>query len=243
MLAFCGNALATSTTVIYTVEGATSCNSFSSNAIQSLSVSAISAGLGTVGFIDYTISDDFTGLEKWSVREGNPKVNFVILTGGKVSGKTKSEVYHFGSVGTDSDSDVPGPGQSLASVTFCYGLTGTAPPPPEPEVIPDCDDLLANGGDIDKSVVECPESGKRFIFSVDPYAPNGGIQACTCNFAEPKTTCDPAIPAGDPSGLGCLPDPMAEGNGLDWVPAEIMIFQNGTGYCYTTSSGGRICVR
>jgi hypothetical protein len=246
MLALLGDALATSSTVVYTVEGAPSCNSFSSNNIQSLSLSgsAVSTGAsGTAGgYIAYVITEDGKGLQEWSVLDGKLNVNFVILTGAKVSGKQKSQVYHFGSVGTMSDSDVPGHGESLQSVTFCYGLTGSPPPPPAPAEIPDCDDLFDKGGDIDESVVQCPESGERFIFSVDPYGRNGGIQACTCNFEEPKTTCDPAIPAGHPSGLGCLPDPMGP-NGLDWVPAEIVIFQNGTGYCYTSSSGGRICVR
>lgn len=247
MLAFLGDAFATSSTVVYTVEGAPSCNSFSSNNIQSLSLtgSAVSAGTsGTAGgYIEYMVAGDGKGLQEWSVLDGKPNVNFVILTGAKVSGKQKSQVYHFGSVGTTSDSDVPGPGESLQSVTFCYGLKGTAPPPPEPEEIPDCNDLFNNGGDIDESLVQCPESGERFIFSVDPYGQNGGIQACTCNFDQPKTTCDPAIAAGDPSGLGCLPNPMGTGVGLDWVPAEIVIFQNGTGYCYTTSSGTRKCVK
>jgi hypothetical protein len=249
MIALLGDALATSSTVVYTVEGAPSCNSFSSNSIQSLSLSgsAVSAGnSGTAsGYIEYVITGDGKGIQEWSVLDDKPNVNFVILTGAKVSGKQKSQVYHFGSFGTASDSEVPGPGESLQSVTFCYGLTGIEPPPPpppEPEEIPDCQDLVLSGG-IDESVVQCPESGERFIFSVDPYGQNGGIQACTCNFDQPKTSCDPAIPAGDPSGLGCLPDPTLDNVGLDWVPAEIVIFQNGTGYCYTSSSGGRICVR
>jgi hypothetical protein len=247
IFALLGDALATSSTVVYTVEGTPNCNIFSSNSIQSLSLSgsAVSGGTsGTAGgYIEYVVNGDGKGLQEWSVLDSRPNVNFVILTGAKVSGKEKSQVYHFGSVGTMSDSDVPGPGESLQSVTFCYGLTAPPPPPPpEPEEIPDCRDLVQSGG-IDESVVQCPppESGERFIFSVDPYGQNGGIQACTCNFDDPKTTCDPAIDAGEDGS--CLPDPTLDNVGLDWVPAEIVIFQNGTGYCYTSRTGARICVK
>jgi hypothetical protein len=248
MLTLLGEAFASTSDVIYTVEGSPSCKSFSSNDVKSLSLTGPALHAGSSGttpihspYIEYTISQDGKGIASWSVISGEDTrgpVNFVIVTGAKVSGKQKSTVYHFGSTGSFRDFDVPGPGQALNKVTFCYGLSqgsvGTTQ-------VPSCADLVESGG-IDESQVTCPAEGEqRFIFSIDPFAPNGGIQACTCNFEEPLVGCNTATPAGMEGS--CLPDSEESGVGLDWVPAEIIIFQNGTGYCYTTSSGTRKCVK
>jgi hypothetical protein len=245
-----GHAQASTAKVVYTVEGSPSCNTFSSNAIQSVSFSGSALGASSVGgdgYVTFKISDDGTSMDSWEVSEGNVPVNFVILTGTRVTGKQKSEVYHFGTTGSLADSNVSGPGEALQTVTFCYGLAGPVEPPPV-EVVFSCEDLAEDGGIDETLIAACPPPGsedddpnRRIIFSVDPDAPNGGIQACTCNFLETVTTCDQSLPAGETGS--CLPNPNDVGVGLRWVPWEITGFQNGTGYCYTTLSGGRICAR
>lgn len=246
-----GAAHATSSTVVYPVEGSPSCKMFSENSVQSLASMDVAPGVEKTvnGYIKYKITADGRGLASWEVVSTGPgrtPVNFVIVTAtkGGYGGGLKSEVYHFGTQGALSDTDATGPGSLLKKVTFCYGLSGPSHPPSSAQ-LPSCDDLDGDGT-LDESGITCPASGgyntgdERIIISVDPNAPNGGIQACTCNFNTPLTSCDTSLPAGAPGS--CLPNPNTAGVGLDWVPAEIVIWQNGTGFCYTTLSGNRACV-
>jgi hypothetical protein len=185
----------------------------------------------------------------WEIQQNSQAVNAVILVGNKIQGQQKSVVYHFGLNGSAMDSNEIGPGVSLAKLRFCYGLGPlvTLPPPP-PEPIPVCTNL--SGQLLDLTGVQCPaptndNSDKRFIFSVNPYGQNGEIAVCTCNFDNELTVCDASSVAGEEES--CLPSPDQlpgePAKGLTWPPAEIVIFQNGTGACYTTLSGGRICLR
>lgn len=238
------NSQAASHLIAYPVEGSGACNRLVNAGAKTLTAKPPTGPSVSNPDISVSYSKSDNSLT-WSVISGSPTaeppVNAIIITSNNVQGPLKSRIYHYGDVGATSGEGLSGINGDWSEIKFCYGLSADSVPPPIVE-IPSCSDLAQDGG-IDQSEVVCPpgETERRFIFSVDPYAPNGGIQACTCNFNQQRTVCDPAITAGEPGS--CLPDPMEGGAGLDWVPAEIVIFQNGTGWCQTTASGGRICYR
>lgn len=242
----------------YQVEGEANCNSFSSNDVGTFTVlDPVGEGAASDGLLNVTYSIDSTDgqpVVAWQSEPESEVVNAVILVGEKISGKQKSMVYHFGVNGAAMDSGEIGPGEGLAKLRFCYGLASLATPPaPAPELLAVCRDLDSGEELLDFTGVQCPtpspdpedNSDKRFIFSVNPYGQNGAIAVCTCNFDEALSVCDPALEAGQEGA--CLPFPdQLEGEppkGLTWVPAEIVIFQNGTGFCWTTLSGSRQCAR
>lgn len=238
----------------YQVEGEANCNAFSSNSVGTFTVlNPSDSGLASDGLlmVDYEVdsSGDLPSVS-WTTQADSEAVNAVILVGEKITGKQKSIVYHFGENGSAMDSGEIGPSEGLAKLRFCYGLGPLVTPPPPPlEVIPVCTDI--DGELLDLTGVQCPvaspdpedNSDKRFIFSINPYGQNGEIAVCTCNFDEALTECDASIEAGEEGSCLPFPDQQADepAKGLTWPPAEIVIYQNGTGACYTTRSGGRIC--
>jgi hypothetical protein len=116
-------AFATSSSVVYNVEGNPGCKQILTNSIKELKSTSIvvdfpsTLASGTQS-ITYTVSGDGDSIEEWS---SSQPVNAVVI---KKSGNAGSVIYHFGQAGVTEDTDEPADA-GIAGIAFCYGLTGT----------------------------------------------------------------------------------------------------------------------
>ena len=114
-------AFATSSTVVYDVEGNPGCKQILSNSVSELKTTSVVVGTSTqisLGSQTVTYTVNGTNLEKWTATQ---PVNAVVI---KKSGNAGSIIYHFGAAGVTEDTDEPA-GTGIAAIAFCWGLRGT----------------------------------------------------------------------------------------------------------------------
>jgi hypothetical protein len=257
--------------IYYQIEGSASCNSFGPNYVAGLAEKSpdYPSPDGETPFVtdgtlsvNYTIETDLeSGLPVLKWDSTSELVNYVILTGGETQGNRKSLVYHFGTPGAAGGAHLS-PSIALTSFQFCYGLTEGLVYEPTVNVATCYEDGVSIP--LDQSNIICPDpefdpetgepKNKRIIFSADTEDPLAGIQVCTCNYNTDFQTCNPALLAGTPGSCmpPAVPTPFEDengntviippGKGLQYPPAAITIFQNGTGGCYVSSTGDYECI-
>ena len=114
-------AFATSSTVVYDVEGNPGCKQILSNSVSELKTTSVVVGTSTqisLGSQTVTYTVNGTNLEKWTATQ---PVHAVVI---KKSGNAGSIIYHFGAAGVTEDTDEPAR-TGIAAIAFCWGLRGT----------------------------------------------------------------------------------------------------------------------
>jgi hypothetical protein len=208
-------ALATSSSVVYAVEGNPGCKQILTNSINELKTTSVvfdSPTTLTSGAqsITYTVSTDGHTIVEWSASR---PVNAVVI---KKSGNAGSVIYHFGNAGVSEDTDEPA-GTTISAISFCWGLTGTVvqesayeacPPGLEDALMTLPDDFVLFGVERDNI------QAKPF----QCVTPVDGVEIETCSYN-----------AGDPNPCQIQSDLEA---------LSIDIYQGSTSSCNT--SGGKV---
>jgi hypothetical protein len=224
---------ATSTDVVLNLEGNPTCSSLGPNKdiVEVRDNDPPNKGGQTTVFgpdgqeVTYKVADDGKGIAQWS---STVSVNYVIL-----KGRHGARVFHFGSGGISSDTDEESRGY-LRAVSFCYGLgDGNGGGTPSLSELPKCDDL-------DGTDIMCPmdSSEKRVIISLDPNAPNFGLndfKFCTCGDDKFKI-CDPNADTNDPDRQPC-----PNGGALERVPIDILGVEDPDSFFCYSIGGIRQC--
>ena len=249
MLAVPWQAQATSSDVVLNLEGNPTCSSLADNStiMEARDGDLIGPVAGPDGQVfSFSAANNVLG---WSTAGPLP-VNFVIL---KSKGNAGARVFHFGAAGVLSDSNEEATG-TLSSVSFCYGLTGTAQQ--DPIYLGDCEDLdpMSMNDELDETGIVCPDEmiageKQRMLISLDitpvdqngpdpiNQRPNFRLQFCTCNVDSGKLKqCDPELPRG--TAGACTNNPV----GINTrVPILIQGVENPSSYICYTIGGRRTC--
>jgi hypothetical protein len=216
--------------VVLDLEGNPTCSSLTVNRISELRVNSIATGIFTFTSGTQQIRVTFSGntrIDRWEVLNGSDgkieNINFVILKG---AGPTGAKVYHFGQTGRPFDEDELPPGNTIAQVSFCWGLQGasTVSNPPA------CRDLGLG--------INCTNPDK-VIFVFDTANAFFDLQPCTCGNATLQV-CNPDATSGSTTSLPACVKAPPNGN-LTEVPTLVEGVKNpGTFFC-TTIGGKRTC--
>lgn len=116
-------AFATSSSVVYAVEGNPGCKQILTNSINEIKTNSVVIDSPTTltsgaQSVTYTVSANGLSIDEWSASR---PVNAVVI---KKSGNAGSVIYHFGNAGVLEDTDEPA-GATISAIAFCWGLTGT----------------------------------------------------------------------------------------------------------------------